>query len=732
MADVTNKVATIRNAVYGNEVREGIASGIENINTEVISTTAKQTAQEIAYNSLIINAGNSNAEIVDARLGEATLKAKLEKVDTSLAEITQLINASMTLQEIQELLNKSGNFKFLRGNYNLGYRLINSYPVCLDIQDNTKINFEKGAIINLIPMIGTHYKILNIDNKSNIEIDGGVIVGDRYAHLDIISNKPWKMWLPLTTYNLNDVVFAYEKGYKCIVAGTTGTTRPTHTSGNVIDGSVRWEFYNANVGEWGIGVGVKNSENIILKNIISKNCWGDGFGVSGSNITLENCLGDNNRRQGVSVGSIENLVIKDSYFNNTNGTLPEAGIDIEPNLGSDKLKNILIENCNNNNNLGSGLEINILSLACRVGIPGEVKILIDKCSFDGNLRGLTYVCSNSLPQLNTVSGLIRVTNCVAKNSRYGISLYNIKYKTMPKFEADTIDLYSWTDYAIHSTTDILDDGANSENIVEYGGFDLKNINLLNPPLTTTVSPKCAILFNPSTNKKINATLKNIYSEDSMSSETLYWSAGDGTVAYKQPKTTSLSSVDGNSYKATSGDITLLLDTVFSLPKASLHKNREFTLIHQGQSNAFRLGLTDATDKIVGVDNSVVGLATLIITNGTKITLKSDGIDTWYAIFTTGDLLPMGYTKTRRMFYGSNYPSSGTWDRGDIVFFINATAGMPLGWICTVSGTSGTWDTLGITGTLQIAQQVNSTANDIATLKNDFNNLLAKIRASRLM
>ena len=91
MANVTDKVAIIRNATYGNEVREGIASGIENINTEVISTTAKQTAQEIAYNSLIINAGNSNAEIVDARLGEATLKAKLEKVDTSLADIAYLM-----------------------------------------------------------------------------------------------------------------------------------------------------------------------------------------------------------------------------------------------------------------------------------------------------------------------------------------------------------------------------------------------------------------------------------------------------------------------------------------------------------------------------------------------------------------------------------------------------------------------------------------------------------------
>ena len=48
MADVREKVEQIRQAVYGKEVRESIASGIEAINAEVESTTQRQAAVEEA------------------------------------------------------------------------------------------------------------------------------------------------------------------------------------------------------------------------------------------------------------------------------------------------------------------------------------------------------------------------------------------------------------------------------------------------------------------------------------------------------------------------------------------------------------------------------------------------------------------------------------------------------------------------------------------------------------
>ena len=42
MANIADKVAQIRQATYGKDVRESIASGIEAINTEVVNTTARQ------------------------------------------------------------------------------------------------------------------------------------------------------------------------------------------------------------------------------------------------------------------------------------------------------------------------------------------------------------------------------------------------------------------------------------------------------------------------------------------------------------------------------------------------------------------------------------------------------------------------------------------------------------------------------------------------------------------
>ena len=79
MANIIAKIAQIRAAILGIDVRESIASGIESINTEVISTTARQTVVEGKENvlegqfgSLVINAGSSNAEIVAGRTSSVT------------------------------------------------------------------------------------------------------------------------------------------------------------------------------------------------------------------------------------------------------------------------------------------------------------------------------------------------------------------------------------------------------------------------------------------------------------------------------------------------------------------------------------------------------------------------------------------------------------------------------------------------------------------------------------
>lgn len=48
----------------------------------------------------------------------------------------------------------------------------------------------------------------------------------------------------------------------------------------------------------------------------------------------------------------------------------------------------------------------------------------------------------------------------------------------------------------------------------------------------------------------------------------------------------------------------------------------------------------------------------------------------------------------RVFSSLSVPSSGTWQRGDIVFNSQPSAGGFIGWACTSSGTPGTWKTFG--------------------------------------
>lgn len=49
-------------------------------------------------------------------------------------------------------------------------------------------------------------------------------------------------WAPSAAYAVGDVVFAENRVYRCIEAGTSGATAPSHTSGSAQDGTVTWSY----------------------------------------------------------------------------------------------------------------------------------------------------------------------------------------------------------------------------------------------------------------------------------------------------------------------------------------------------------------------------------------------------------------------------------------------------------------------------------------------------------
>ena len=66
-----------------------------------------------------------------------------------------------------------------------------------------------------------------------------------------------------------------------------------------------------------------------------------------------------------------------------------------------------------------------------------------------------------------------------------------------------------------------------------------------------------------------------------------------------------------------------------------------------------------------------------------------------SVFEFGDVNTTSTIKS--IIYKSSAPSVGDWVVGDIAYNTIPTAGGNIGWVCTASGTPGTWKTFGSIG-----------------------------------
>lgn len=84
MADISQYATQIRQAIYGKDVRESMATGIEVINVEVESTTARQETVENLTQQAINLGGNPSLEVTQARGSYANLSERLNENDLVL------------------------------------------------------------------------------------------------------------------------------------------------------------------------------------------------------------------------------------------------------------------------------------------------------------------------------------------------------------------------------------------------------------------------------------------------------------------------------------------------------------------------------------------------------------------------------------------------------------------------------------------------------------------------
>ena len=145
--------------------------------------------------------------------------------------------------------------------------------------------------------------------------------------------------------------------------------------------------------EWRHLISIAGSTHVSVVGGSYQNAGGDGVYITGGHgteysraILLEGITVDGAWRNGLSVISVVNLVVNNSVFANTNGTNPQCGIDLEPNLSSDRLQGIKFFNITLAQNARCGFTMGPYALANSsqpvgvaidgmrvIGVPGSVR-----------------------------------------------------------------------------------------------------------------------------------------------------------------------------------------------------------------------------------------------------------------------------------------------------------------------------------------------------------------------
>lgn len=165
-------------------------------------------------------------------------------------------------------------------------------------------------------------------------------------------------------------------------------------------------------GEWGMGIHFRGASNATLSGLTIKNCWGDCIYLSknSNNIRIENCRIDHGRRQGITIVSADSVFIKKCTISNVSGTMPQYGIDIEPNRNC-SVNYVLIDNVNVTNceggiraivpkaGIGSATIGTVVIRKCRVSAKSRHPIQFTACK-TATVDGCIIEATNERPCIN--------------------------------------------------------------------------------------------------------------------------------------------------------------------------------------------------------------------------------------------------------------------------------------------------------------------------------------------
>ncbi len=190
------------------------------------------------------------------------------------------------------------------------------------------------------------------------------------------------------------------------------------------------EYIDLADSEFRHGINLGSATDILIEGLTILDTGGDGILISRSflptspknyceNINIKNCVFTNNYRQGLSIVSVVGANIINCEFSETKGTLPEDGIDIEPDVPEDRIENILISGCRIFNNFGNAIQLAFQNMdddSRDISVTVEDTYMSNNHD-ESNVFAFAEIAASDNDG-NGVDGFVNFTNCFIESSQW--------------------------------------------------------------------------------------------------------------------------------------------------------------------------------------------------------------------------------------------------------------------------------------------------------------------------
>lgn len=164
--------------------------------------------------------------------------------------------------------------------------------------------------------------------------------------------------------------------------------------------------------EWRHAVSVRSARNVRIANVVIDGAGGDGVYVNGGeDVQIEDVAVRNCNRLGFAVISGCRVAFRRCLGEMIRGTSPKSGIDLEPNKESNRLSDIVIEDCEFRDNDGCGVMLHLSQLTEK---SQPVSVVIRNCRSHGN-KGNGFQLT-ATGEKGVVRGTVLLEGCAAKDN----------------------------------------------------------------------------------------------------------------------------------------------------------------------------------------------------------------------------------------------------------------------------------------------------------------------------